>query len=105
MPAADRLPPLSALRAFEVAARHPNFSAAALELHVTPGAVSRQVGALEAQLGVELFVREARRNRSANCAPAASTWRSATARARACLMAPSICSMKSSCRWLTPRSG
>lgn len=63
MPAADRLPPLSALRAFEVAARHPNFSAAALELHVTPGAVSRQVGALETQLGVELFVREARRNR------------------------------------------
>jgi LysR family glycine cleavage system transcriptional activator len=63
MPATDRLPPLSALRAFEVAARHPNFSAAALELHVTPGAVSRQVTALEAQLGIALFVREARRTR------------------------------------------
>lgn len=60
---ADRLPPLSALRVFEVAARHPNFSAAAGELHVTPGAVSRQVTTLEAQLGVALFVREARRNR------------------------------------------
>ena len=62
MPAAERLPPLSALRVFETAARHPNFSAAAVELHVTPGAVSRQVGALETQLGVALFVREARRN-------------------------------------------
>lgn len=63
MPAADRLPPLSSLRVFEAASRHPNFSAAALELHLTPGAVSRQVTALERQLGVVLFVREARRNR------------------------------------------
>lgn len=63
MPAIDRLPPLSALRVFEVAARHPNFSAAAGELHVTPGAVSRQVTALESRLGVALFVREARCNR------------------------------------------
>lgn len=60
MPPADRLPPLAALRVFEAAARHPNFSAAALELHVTPGAVSRQVTALEARLGLPLFVREAR---------------------------------------------
>ena len=60
MPPADRTPPLAALRVFEAAARHPNFSAAAHELHVTPGAVSRQVTALEARLGVALFVREAR---------------------------------------------
>ena len=63
MPDPERLPPLSALRVFEAAARHPNFSAAATELHLTPGAVSRQVTTLERQLGVALFVREARRNR------------------------------------------
>jgi LysR family glycine cleavage system transcriptional activator len=62
MPVPDRVPPLSALRVFEVAARHPNFSAASVELHVTPGAVSRQVTMLERQLGVILFEREARRN-------------------------------------------
>ena len=42
-PSKDRLPPFAALRLFEAAARHPNFSAAAAELHVTPGAISRQV--------------------------------------------------------------
>ena len=59
--AVDRLPSLSAMRVFEVAARHPNFSAAAAELHVTPGAVSRQITTLESRLGVQLFVRAARR--------------------------------------------
>ena len=59
----DRLPPFATLRAFEAAARHRNFSAAAAELHLTPGAVSRQVTTLEAQLGLQLFVREARQNR------------------------------------------
>lgn len=63
MRAVDRLPPLSALRVFEAASRHPNFSAAAVELHLTPGAVSRQVTTLERELGVALFVREARRTR------------------------------------------
>ena len=63
MPPSERLPPLSALRVFEVAARHPNFSAAAGELHVTPGAVSRQITALESRLAVALFVREARHTR------------------------------------------
>ena len=38
-----RLPPLNALRAFEAAARHLNFSRAADELSVTPGAVSQQI--------------------------------------------------------------
>jgi LysR family glycine cleavage system transcriptional activator len=52
-----RLPPLNALRAFEAAARHTSFARAAEELHVTPGAVSQQVKALEAWLGVELFRR------------------------------------------------
>jgi LysR family glycine cleavage system transcriptional activator len=51
------LPPLSALRAFEAAARHMSFSKAAHELHVTPAAVSHQIHALEQDLGVRLFHR------------------------------------------------
>jgi LysR family glycine cleavage system transcriptional activator len=51
------LPPLSALRAFEAAARHMSFSRAADELHVTPAAVSHQIHALEQDLGVRLFHR------------------------------------------------
>lgn len=57
-----RLPPLSALRIFEAAARHDNFSAAAVELHLTPGAVSRQIKTLEQHLGLALFVRDSRRH-------------------------------------------
>lgn len=52
-----RLPPLNALRAFEAAARHNGYIAAAEELHVTRGAVSRQVKLLEEHLGVQLFHR------------------------------------------------
>jgi LysR family glycine cleavage system transcriptional activator len=53
-----RIPPLNALRAFEAAARHLSFKQAAAELHVTPGAVSQQVKALEADLGVALLARK-----------------------------------------------
>ncbi len=53
----SNLPPLNALRAFEAAARHLNFSRAAEELCVTQGAVSRQIGKLENFLGVTLFIR------------------------------------------------
>jgi LysR family glycine cleavage system transcriptional activator len=49
-----RLPPLNALRAFESAARHLNFSRAADELSVTPGAVSQQIQNLEDYVGVRL---------------------------------------------------
>ena len=52
-----RLPPLNALRAFEAAARHLSFKAAAAELGVTPAAVGHQVRALEAQVGRPLFRR------------------------------------------------
>lgn len=52
-----RLPSLNALRAFEAAARHLSFSRAAEELHVTQGAISRQIRALETYLGVPLFRR------------------------------------------------
>jgi len=54
------LPPLNALRAFEAAARHGNFARAALELNVTPGALSHQIRGLEQSLGVPLFERQAR---------------------------------------------
>lgn len=57
-----RLPSLNALRAFEAAARHDTLQAAADELHVTHGAVSRQVRQLEEELGEELFTRRARAN-------------------------------------------
>ncbi|MGQ5523083.1 transcriptional regulator GcvA [Chitinimonas sp. PSY-7] len=56
-----RLPSLPALRAFEAAARLGSGVRAAEELFVTPGAISHQIKALEAQLGYLLFVREGRR--------------------------------------------
>lgn len=52
-----RLPPLNALRAFEVAARHKGYAGAAEELCVTRGAISRHVKLLEEHLGVQLFKR------------------------------------------------
>lgn len=55
------LPPLNSLVTFEAAARHLSFTAAAAELNVTQGAVSRQVRHLEAYLGKPLFSR-AKRN-------------------------------------------
>ena len=56
-----RLPPLNALKAFEAAARSESFTRAAEEPHVTQGAVSHQVKALEATLGLKLFNRERQR--------------------------------------------
>lgn len=55
-----REPPLNAVRAFAAAARHQSFTRAAQELHVTHSAVSRQIKALEAFLGVALFERRIR---------------------------------------------
>ena len=54
------LPPLNALRAFEVAARLGGFAKAAEELNVTPAAVSHQVKQLESILKVSLFDRQPR---------------------------------------------
>src|SRR3954469_9149002 len=56
-PARRKLPPLNALRFFEAAARRGSFAGPAVELCVTPGAVSRQHQSLEANLGVNLFRR------------------------------------------------
>jgi LysR family glycine cleavage system transcriptional activator len=55
------LPPLTALRAFEAAARHSSFSRAARELHVTPAAISHQIRGLEKYLALTLFHRKGRR--------------------------------------------
>ncbi len=57
----ERLPPLGVLRCFDAAARLESFSRAAVDLHVTHGAISRAVRALEDDLGVPLFERRARR--------------------------------------------
>lgn len=51
------LPPLTAIRAFEAAARHLSFHKAADELAVTPSAVSHQVKTLEQHFGIKLFNR------------------------------------------------
>lgn len=54
------LPSTSALAAFDAVARHESFSAAAEELSLTQGAVSRQIATLEEQLGTALFDRTSR---------------------------------------------
>jgi len=55
-----RLPPLNAIRAFEAAGRNQSFTLAAEELHVTSGAISRQIRTLEDHLGFTLFRRSHR---------------------------------------------
>jgi len=54
------LPPLNSFRVFESVARLGSLSAAAVELHVTSGAISQQVKALQESLGVELFAKRGR---------------------------------------------
>jgi len=51
------LPALNAVRIFEAAARLQNFTKAANEIHITQGAVSKQIKLLEQQLGCQLFIR------------------------------------------------
>jgi LysR family glycine cleavage system transcriptional activator len=55
-----RLPPLNALRVFHTVVRHHSFRAAALELLVSPQAVSQQIKLLEETLGLPLFERKGR---------------------------------------------
>jgi len=55
-----RLPPLAAIRAFEAAARHGNFTRAGEELGMTQAAVSYQMKLLEERLGAPLFARSGR---------------------------------------------
>jgi len=55
---AQNLPPLSALRVFEAAARHLNFTRAAAELGMSQAAVSYQIKLLEERIGAPLFLRQ-----------------------------------------------
>jgi LysR family transcriptional regulator, glycine cleavage system transcriptional activator len=55
-----QLPPLSAIRVFEAAARHGNFTRAAQELGMTQAAVSYQIKLLEERVGTQLFLRKPR---------------------------------------------
>ncbi|MEO0343263.1 MAG: LysR substrate-binding domain-containing protein [Pseudomonadota bacterium] len=57
----DMLPPLTALRAFEAAARHLSFQNAAAELNVTPAALSHQIKSIEERLDAPVFIRHNRR--------------------------------------------
>jgi LysR family glycine cleavage system transcriptional activator len=52
-----RMPPLDSMRVLAACVRHGNFSRAAVELGITPTAVSLRIRTLEAQMGVELFRR------------------------------------------------
>lgn len=60
------LPSLNALYAFNTAARYSSFTQAAQVLHVTQGAVNRQIHLLEQQLGLVLFIKEGRGVRLTN---------------------------------------
>lgn len=103
------------MRVFEAAARHRSFARAAEELHVTQGAVSRQIKELESQLAVQLFER---RNRTVFLTPAGTVMNNACAEALG-LLAAAVQSIRSSStdadplvlsceptiamRWLIPR--
>jgi LysR family transcriptional regulator, glycine cleavage system transcriptional activator len=109
-----RYPSLNALKAFEAAGRHQCFKTAAEELHVTPGAISRQIKSLEKALGIELFVRS---NREVRLTPESTAYLAAlTASFRQIDNATRsfvrdnqdgpirlVCSMSVSMRWLLPR--
>jgi LysR family glycine cleavage system transcriptional activator len=111
-----QLPALNAIKAFEAASRHESFSRAADELFVTHGAVSHQIRALEAELGITLFARDGKRVRLTEVGRRYAT------QVRAALMALAdatrevragdrerrlVVSMLSSfaARWVTPRIG
>ncbi len=70
----DPLPPLTALRAFDAAARHNSFTKAAEELHMTQAAVSYQIKLLEDRFGEPLFVRSARQVTLSEAGRAACTF-------------------------------
>lgn len=108
------LPSMNALRAFEAVARLESVSRAGEELHVTHGAVSRQIRALEAELGMALTVRE---GRGLSLTPAGRRLRDGTTdafdRLRRCCQqlrqesaqAPLVlgCSSSVLARWIIPR--
>jgi LysR family glycine cleavage system transcriptional activator len=110
-----RLPPLNAIKAFEAAARLGSFSRAAEELHVTHGAVSRQIRALEDWLGAPLFRRTSRNAVPtqagaallAQAGPALDQLAEAAHRVRVSSLAQGVLNIATqptfSMRWLIPR--
>lgn len=111
-----RLPPLNPLRAFEATARQGSLTKAAAELNVTHGAISHQIRALEASLGVKLFDRAGQRLRltpeGAELLPAISSAFDGIAAATARMTRPvSAGSLSVSCvpallsLWVIPRLG
>ena len=109
-----RLPSLNALRAFEAAARHGGYVAAAAELCVTRGAVSRHVKLLEDELGVRLFVRHPQ---GVRLTPAGGRLQPVLAQAFGAIARETrriaqedaalrvLCPPATSIRWLIPRLG
>ena len=113
---AQATPPLNWLRAFECAARHLNFTAAARELNLTQSAISQHVRSLETRLGTVLFVRKARglamtdsgRRLLASVAPAMADLAAATAMFMPQRAGDSLkiaCSWSFSLTWLSSRLG
>lgn len=110
----DRIRHMNALRAFEAAARHGSFVRAAAELHVTHGAVSRQIRLLEEALGTSLFERRNRavfltppgRDLAQACQEAFSRVADALRRIRSDRQDPPLvvsCEPTVAIRWLVPR--
>lgn len=110
-----QLPPLAAVRVFEAAARHQNFTSAAVELGMTQAAVSYQIKLLEERLGTSLFRRERGRvtlsDTGRRIAPLiAGAFDSlddafALARAASDSVLTISCSMTMGPNWLAPRIG
>ncbi len=111
-----RLPSIQALQAFEATARRLSVKHAAAELHLTAGAVSRQVQTLEGQLGVALFRRGHRKldltpageSYLAEIAPPLAALQAAGERLRAGAVAPAVAIVAYptfAVRWLIPRWG
>jgi len=102
------------IRFFEAAARHQNFARAAEELHLTHGAISRQIRQLEDELGVALFER---RNRAVFLTEAGRTLQAAATQSMDLLAAAAerirtpapnaaltlSCEPTIAMRWLIPR--
>jgi LysR family transcriptional regulator, glycine cleavage system transcriptional activator len=111
-----KLAHLTALRAFESAVRHMSFSKAAIELSVTPGAISQHIKLLEDYYGVRLFKRGARRitltQEAAKIVPALTAGFDLLASATAALQANKgsgivhvTCPPTFAVKWLAPRLG
>ncbi|HYI49114.1 MAG TPA: LysR substrate-binding domain-containing protein [Allosphingosinicella sp.] len=110
-----RLPPLSAVRVFEAAARHQNFTQAATELGMTQAAVSYQIRLLEERLGLALFARHKGRvsltEAGRRAAPAVSAGFEAIADAFAAMVADDsgVLTVSTTAtfasNWLAPRLG